>query len=317
MQGVKIYKITSNKSLGLGASATTQEFGENIPGGTIGTLVGRITGTSAAATVDGSFDNLISNLRLTLNGTVITDFRANFNSATAENAGRFGYLLQSIGGKSVEKPGSLSKEYYFELPLGVTAEAGTSRLEITMGFSAAQAAFTTSNLDLYIRYNDAVPQTTYVQPATSFTHGIGIEQVVIRRGGHPGTVAGILVQNDTAADELGTQGIRIHALGAFGLDPDLYRMLNGDLDNGVHAGVDGTSTSQLQYFQQVPGCLFIPTYQLSGGDVIAEVDSSAVTTRTYSLVITSPVNAKEADSVKQTEAVKVSTAGSILRRAEE
>ena len=106
------------------------------------------------------------------------------------------------------------------------------------------------------------------------------------------------------------------ASSAYGLDADFLRTFNGDLNNGVLYADDDASTTALTFAQEVPGCLFIPTYNLVGGDVVLQVDSSTVTTRTYTPVMIAPFNAKAKDDVRQTAQVVGNTSKAILAKTE-
>ena len=129
-------------------------------------------------------------------------------------------------------------------------------------------------------------------------------------------VSGVLVQNDTPQDQLGSQGIRIMTQSAYGLDVDFLRTFNGDLMNGVMYGDDDASTTQLTYAQEVAGTIFIPTFNLVGGDLILQVDSNAGTTRTYTPVLVSAYNARETSGTRQTVSVAGNTSKAILDHVE-
>jgi hypothetical protein len=103
---------------------------------------------------------------------------------------------------------------------------------------------------------------------------------------------------------------------AYGLDVDFLRTFNGDLYNGVLYGDDDASTTQLTYAQEVAGSIFIPTFNLVGGDVVLQVDSSAATTRTYTPVLVSAYNAKETVGTRQTVSVAGNTSKAILEHVE-
>ena len=83
--------------------------------------------------------------------------------------------------------------------------------------------------------------------------------------------------------------------------------------NSIMFADAGDSTEQLQFAQAVAGALFIPTYGLTlDSDVYLQVDSSAATTRTYTPVVTAPVNSGGESMPSQTVAVQSNVAKSIL-----
>tara|TARA_R100001460_G_scaffold35891_1_gene68978 strand:- start:789 stop:1115 length:327 start_codon:yes stop_codon:yes gene_type:complete len=102
----------------------------------------------------------------------------------------------------------------------------------------------------------------------------------------------------------------------FGLDPDFIRIFNGDLANGVMFADDDLSTTAQNYAFEVPGALFLPAYNLIGGDVVIQLDSTAATTRTFTPVIVAAFNAKEGKGVRQTAAVVGNTSAIIKSSGE-
>jgi len=289
------------------------QIGENIPAGALEYIIVRCTATVATGGIVADFPNVFSSIRFTLNGNVLHDFRQAVSGGSNNNPSAYGYFLNAIGGKSVEKPSDLSKEWYGIIPIGQQVQSGVGRLEISIDYAATAAAASAGSLQIWGRYNEACQTTTIVSPSTSFQHAASIETVVVRIPQNvPGAVGGILVQNDSAADEYGSQGLRLLSQSQFGLDADFLRLFNGDLSNGVMYGDDDLSTTQLTYAQEVPGSLFVPAYNLRGGDVTLNVDSSAATTRTYTPVIIAPFNAKEGSGTKQTAVVAGNTSKAIL-----
>ena len=74
------------------------------------------------------------------------------------------------------------------------------------------------------------------------------------------------------------------------------------------ANVAGAGAISQQTFCSTLGVLFIPLYNARGGDIVMAVDNGAnAVTRTYTPVITSPINTKEMSAVSQS---KASTGGS-------
>ena len=318
-KGVQFYKIHDNSVI-MTDAAQTITFGENVPSGRIvESVILHFTQTTPTGFCDGGFDNLISSYRAILNGEVYTDFRTSVNSATNAGLGRFGYFLQSLGrnATSVEVPSDTSKDYWAEIPMGATVPQGVGRMEFVIGLAAAGATATAGTLEVWLRLNDDTQTRTTAVPATSFTSAVGIQSVVVRVPQNvPGKVAGILVQNNTeAADNLGTQGIRVHLLGAFGLEASLLRYLNSDLSNGLQYAADGVSTSEQQFAIEVPGAIFIPCYMASGGDIQLEIDfSTASQSYTFQPIMVGSVAGKTGSETMSTQAAPSNTAASVLQR---
>ena len=301
-------------------AATTYTTGINAPAGPVEFLIMRFDMTWAGNPVASDFGSLIDSIRVILNGEVVHDFRSGYSDGTTEGPSLYPYFLNSIGGRAYELPdGTTTHEGYYAIPIGRQTPAGVNRWEIVIGWAATAAGgvIVSGNLSWWLRTNTAMQQTTTVCPTTSFTHAIAIEQVVVRIPQNvAGTVAGILVQNDTAADELGTQGIRINAMGPYGMEASMWRWLNGDMANGIMFADPTVVTLRQEYSFQVLGGLFIPTFGLTGGDVVLQVDSTAATTRTYTPVLTHQIGARAGSDTVQTEAVAGNTARTILQRAE-
>lgn len=319
MAGVQFYKI-HDQSLIMNDSAQTVTFGENVPSGKIvESVILHFTQTVPTGFCAGGFDNLISSYRCIVNGEVYTDFRTSQNSNSAESVGRFGYFLQSLGrsATSVEVPGDTAKDYWAEVPMGATIPQGVGRMEFTIGLAAAATTATAGTLEVWLRLNDDTQTKTVAVPATSFTSAVGVNSVVVRVPQNvPGKVVGVLVQNNSATSiNLGSQGIRVHLLGAFGLEDSLLRYLNSDLSNGIQVAIDGTSTTAQQYAIECPGALFIPMFGAQGGDIQMEVDfTTASQSYTFQPVIVSSVSGRTGTETRSTQSLPANTNASVLNR---
>jgi len=300
-------------------AAVTYNVGINSPGGPVEFLIVRGDFTFDADPALADMSNLLSTIRVNLNGEIVHDYRAGAAVATNNGPGRYAYLLNSIGGRAYELPaGTTTREFYWAIPLGRQLPTGVNRWEITMTWVAAADAIASGTLQFWMRTNTAMQQTTTVCPATSFTHAVALEQVVIRVPQNvPGVVSAIMVQNDSFANEYGSQGIRINALGAYGLEHSFWIWLNSDLANGIMYADNDLSITQQSYATELKGCMMLPVFGLSGGNVVAQVDSSAVTTRTYQPILTHAIGAKSSPEVRQTQAAPGNTAKTIVRRTED
>jgi len=285
----------------------------NLAGGPVDEFIIRITTANTTNAILADFGNIMNSLRIIENGSTFFDFRSGYADASNNAASQFGYFLNSMGaGRAVEVPGDTSKEVYYRIPCGRQFPASVSRLEWTLSYAGTDAAVASGTFQIYARYNSAMTQTTTVSASTSFTHAVSEEQVVVRLPqGIPGTVAGIMVQNDSAADQL--TGIRVVSQSDWSLPPEMFKAFNGDLWNGVVYADDDVSTTEQQYAVTCAGGLFLPLFDLSmEADVVLTVNSSAATTRTYTPVIVAPVNSGQESRGTQTQAVVTSTSASVL-----
>ena len=319
MSEVRFTKVlqTSTVTKMPGAADSNWVEGFNAGAGTMEYMLLRGDCTWAADPIaNGSMSNLLDTMRIIINGEVAFDFRSGFEGATE---GLFGYFLNSIGGASSEvTTGTTTREWYWAIPLGRTYKnTDVVRIETVIGWKAVggAAAATSGTLEWWVKYNNSVQTTTTVCPSTSFTHAAAIEQVIVKipQNAPAGSVvSGILVMNDSFADEIGQQGIRIQALSDYGFEAEMIRFLNGDMQNGIQYANNGATATAQTYLSSVSGCELIQCYGLAGGDITLQVDSTAITTRTYTPILTAPVGSREAQQVRQTQAQPVNTAKAIL-----
>jgi hypothetical protein len=316
MSGVRYTLVESNTTdVPIAAAAATFNRGMNIPGGAIDEIIMRYTLTGVTAgDIDADFPNLISSARFILNGETVFDFVAGYSGAAQNTPSTLGYLLNSMGpGRSVEDNASqTAKEAFLRIPIGRNVPAGVSRLETTISFNALANAATSGTVQYWIRYNPAMQTTTTVGAATTFTYAATTQQLVVRLPQNvPGTLAGVLVQNDATTDTDLTD-FRIVSQSDFSMDVDMWRMLNGDQYNGV-VYADDDVVGELSYEQACSGSVFIPLYQLSlADDLRMQVTAATAGTLSATPVITSPIAGKPQPAQVQTESVPTNVAKSVL-----
>jgi lysozyme family protein len=318
-----VYETTTDADLPTNSGTRTINKGINLAGGAIDEFIIRYTATVATGAIDGGADSIFTANRLILNGSTFFDFRAGSADTSSTEAGSFGYLLNSLGdGRYVEVPSDTSKDATFRVPCGRNIPAGVSRLEFTWEYSQLQAAPTSGagKIQVWARYNSNMTDTTYVGAATSYTHAANSEELVIVRlpQGVPGTLAGVYVQNDSAADQL--TSVRIVSQSDYSLPLNMIRALNGDTYNGVLYALDGATTvglTQMYITQDSPGNLFIPLLGLQlNDDLRLQVLGTAATTRTYTPIITSPVTGAARPPASQTQPVRSNVAAAVLEKSD-
>ena len=296
-------------------AAVTYNAGFNIPGGAVDEINIRCTETlNAAGDIAADWPNVVSSLRLILNGETVWDFQAGYQDAANNGPSPLGYLLNSMGrGRSVEtNTGGTGREVYLRIPVGRNIAAGISRMEYTIAYGALAGASTNPSLQFWIRYNPAMQTTTTLGAATTFNYSATTQQVVMRTPANvPGTLAGVIVQNDRANDTDITD-FRIVSQSDFSMDTDMWRALNGDLYNGVEY-MDPATADQLTFAQGVDGAYFLPLFGLSLKDDL-RMQVTAASARTLSLtpVITSSISGKPAPAQVQTQSVQTNVAKAVL-----
>jgi hypothetical protein len=314
-----VWETTDDSLLPNNSGTPTINQGINLPGGAIDEIIIRYTGTFTTGAIDGGADSVFNAARFILNGSTFFDYRAGYSDTSDTTAASFGYLLNSLGdGRYVEVPSDTSKDATFRIPCGRNIPSGISRLEFTIQYAQLQAAMTTNTgkLQVWIRYNSSMTDSTYVGAATSYIHSANSEELVVVRlpAGVPGTLAGVYVQNDSDADQL--TSVRIVSQSDYSLPLNMIRALNGDTYNGVLYAQDGATTvglTQMYVTQDSPGNLFIPLLGLQlSDDLRLQVLGDTATTRTYTPVITAPVTGASAAPANQTQAVRSNTASSVL-----
>ena len=96
--GIYYTKIRDDSTSIPSNTTKTYTFGENIPMGALESIVIRITTVNTTNAILADFGNVISNLRLTLNGDVFFDFRQAVSGGDNNNPSSIGYFLtQSVG----------------------------------------------------------------------------------------------------------------------------------------------------------------------------------------------------------------------------
>lgn len=301
-------------------AAQTVNEGMNIPGGPLESIIFRFTGTlNAAGDIDSDLASAISQMRVILNGESFFDYRQGYSTPNsgASEASQFGYFLNSMGENlsSEVVAQTTVKEAYLRIPCGIQAPPGVSRLEYTFSTTATGGASTNTQVEVWCVYNDSMQTRTTVAAATSFTaSGTGQEEVVVRvPANFPGVLAGVLVQNDRAQEDISE--IRVVSQSDYSLEVNYWRYLNSDLFNTVLFG-SAASQTQLNISQLSPGTVFVPLYGLARGDDIRlQVTTSAARTLLFNPVLVAAANAKSAAEPGQTQAVKNNTLQAVLERS--
>ena len=340
-RGVTISRIRQDTTTipAVGAISVAN-WGENLAGGPLDSIIIRLTTLAAADITDGDTTTLISQLALSLNGERVHQFNAGSNPITVENqVGQYGYFLNSIGGSYSETSGSaVARECYLRIPIGVTLKAGVSRVEFSVTYAAAAAAAPlTGSFEMFALYNTNMQTATYIPTNTSQNAmPQGQTQCVIRIPQKTGfVVSGIMMLSTDVAtgaplDNLGANGVVNTSMGPYGMDADLLRFMAGDLSGGVECvttvtslAFDGAGAGVQQPvvlpIQETQGAQFIPTFGLaSDSDIVLLVDGAPGTTtdRLFIPVMTAAVGANKPTQPVQTEAVRSNTQKAILDRVD-
>jgi hypothetical protein len=341
--GVTITRIRTDTTTipnpAAGPLALQANFGENLPGGPLDSLMFRITSTGGAGLTGGDFTTLISNVSINLNGERVFQFNAGVNTTAVDNAiGQLGYLLNSMGGSFAEQTGLAAgtRDAYLRIPIGQVMPNGVSRVEVTWGYAAPAAANGTGTFEMFALYNTNMQTSTFVPVSTTqAAMPAGQSQVVVRIPQKTGfVVSGIMVlDNQAALTTYGANGIVNTSQGPYGLQRNLISFIAGDLSGGVALPTTVTSlgpsggapaSQPSVYLPSIncPGALFIPTFGLaSDSDVTLLVDTQAAAAaagmnRIFVPILTASVNANLPTQPRQTEAARSNTQKAILDRVD-
>jgi hypothetical protein len=276
--------------------------------------------TANASNTDpiGDIGNAISRLKLQVGGRVIMDYNSPLSSLDPDSAqlSALGMLARKTGGQAWLYPyvdGTDATVYSFiRIPVGLAFPSGNQRVNLEINYGAIDAAATawlnngsssvsSSKLSIIADYGVATNAVVYAS-STQFDHTQNATQTVTISGNsNLGYMLGVMAANDTAADEYGTDGIRVRNGGFAQIPLQYMHLINGDLVRGYPlANVAGDDKSQT-YATASKGLLFIPTFKLNpGADLQIDVQSSETTTRYYFPVFCNPINSKDSPAPNQT-----------------
>ena len=304
-----------------GAAGATFNSGFNVPGGAVDEIIIRIQGTMAAVgDLAADMGSIVNSLRIVLNGETFYDFRSNFSTNATVGASANSVFLNAMGaGRSVDVNQSTTvRDYFMRIPVGRNIPSGVSRLEYTIQYNALGGAFANPSIEWWMRYNPAMQNTVTVGAATSFLSsgaaGGVTEQVAVRVPQNvPGVLAGIMIQGGTAADTM--TGCRVISQSDYTIDTNYWRMLGGDLRNGILYAQPAAAVAQglLTFSQASLGMIFVPLFNLSlQDDLRLQITTTDAETFTFTPVIVSAISGKPQPAAVQTQAVPTSVSKAIL-----
>jgi len=304
-----------------GAAGATYNAGFNVPGGAVDEIIIRIQGTmNAVGDLASDTGSIIAALRIVLNGETFFDFRNNFGTNATTGASSTSVFMNAMGsGRSQDVNSSTTvRDYYLRVPVGRNIAAGISRLEYTIQYSALGGAFTGASIEWWMRYNPAMQNTVTIGAATSYlTAGAAggvTEQVVVRVPQNvPGVLAGVMIQGGSAADVM--TSARVISQSDYSIDTDYWRMLGGDLRNGILFAQPAAAVANglLTFSQKSLGNLFVPLFNLSlQDDLRMQITTTAAETFTFTPVIVSSIVGQPQPGAVQTQSVPTSVSKAIL-----
>lgn len=343
-RGVTLTRIRQDTTTIPTNAVVNANFGENISGGPLSDVIFRVRydtnagGNPCACDISG----LIQNINISLNGETIHQFNGFANDITVDSqVGLYGYFLNSIGGSFSESSyfDANRRTGFFRVPMGIVLPQGTSRIEVSITYIAGAAATSVadgSDFEMWAVYNTSMTESLYTPVSTSSVMAVGQSQVTVRIPSRTGYVcSGIMMlsQNTAApnalADNLGPNGVVVTSIGPYGLDQQLLRFLNGNLNGEIDVPSTVTAVSPtgagagalipaVLGSTQATGATFIPVFGLtSDADITLLVDTAnAQTNRIFIPILTARVGASLAQQPTQTQQVKGSLSAQILDRVD-
>ena len=307
-----------------GGAAQTSNFGFNVPGGPLESLIFRLQGTlNGAGDLTQDIGGAISSLRVITNGETCFDHRSGYTTpGAATTCSQFTYFMNSIGHNlsNAVAASATVVDAYIRCPLGRSLAQGISRIEYTLATAALAAQATVTSVEVWCVYNDNFQSRTTVPAATSVTVGAGQQEVSVRMpANEPGVIAGVMVQNQDATDTDITS-LRVISQSYYSIGQGMWRFLNSDLFNGVmytapNSG-DANDLIQMKPAQICPGGIFIPTFGLSRADElrmqITIAAAGAGNVLLFTPVLVASASAQASAGQTQTQAVRTNTSAAIL-----
>ena len=267
-----------------------------------------ITATpSGAALPNGSAGHSILRYQVFVDGKPWVDFvqPLGTNDPDATGPNNFDYYIQKAGGTVIQMPRgqTAALNYVQYLPLGIPLTNSEQRIEIVVEYDlwdgAAgywNAGVTTSSfvMNVLAMYGTSAASLSIGSAATYTASANATESVVVRGDAGRGQMAGVMIFNDTQADEWGDDGFRAQLGGNYSLNVDIHSILNGDaFGTGALTVPNITNTSRVAEGTAAMGLLgasFLNTYNLTAGSNLTVVQqSSAATTRFYYPVFIKPL----------------------------
>ena len=335
MSGVTYYQLGQSTTSVPDVDAATGTFIDGFYGvnGTLEYLIMRInvTATTGTAAWETDLSALLTQFKLVINGDILIDWNQGFNyQAGTALPGRFGYFINSIGGRSLQTAtaaAATTADCWIAIPVGSVLSGPTPRFEITTAFQdmndicGASVTASTTSVTWWARFNPNTQRSTRVISATSFDHGSALNQQVVARvptipGGF--TLEMISIANASDDDDgYGTDGLRILGLSQFSMPISMQRWASNELGNGVMAMLPASDANAQSYRTEMPGLLNIPLYGMKAGDLTMIVNNGANTdTRLYTPVLTAPLRGVGQPAPRQTVAAIGNTQKSIVARTE-
>jgi len=323
MSGVRYTNIYQDGTTIFGGAPVSFDVANPIPAGLIEEVGFRIRGTLGAADPSAStMSELVSGLRMTLNGDQWLNIQTQANNPANADVSRVAALVQDIGGRVVENPSTGAgneRDMTIWIPCGINVPQN-SRFELNIGYIAAANPLTNPRFEVWCKYGKSTVATV-IGNQTSQTLAANTQTMVSVKipTFKNATVAGIAVQADVAADDI--DSLIVKPLGDFQYSLTYLRGISGANQNGYMFAAPIQSQTQQTWSDACEGYAFIPLYNLSvvDGSVVLLITKGAGASNFYTFtpVLNLPTGGSGERMAVQTSGVATGSKGAILSRAED
>jgi len=270
---------------------------------------------------------LIQRLKLQIGGRTIVDYNTPLTAIDPQSTigDALQVLLKKIGGQAFLYPyknntdtevfswiripvgidfmGAQSKRVNLEIVYGGGSAATAIDSETTAWAGSATSAVSATELQVICDYGIA-RESVVLGSSVQFIHAANGTQVVTVPGdASKGQMLGVLVANDTQADQLSDDGLRANLGGFLNIPPQYMHFLNGDTTFGLdRPNTDSAAgTTATVNYMCSPGVMWVNTYRITAGaDVdIVVANGSEQTTRNYFPVYVNSLNARDSKAPRQ------------------
>ena len=300
---------------------------------------------AAAANVDcvAPISAVIQRLKLQIGGRTIVDYNSPLTAIVpATTTGdALEVMLKKIGGQSFLYPYKNDTDTdvftWLRIPVGIAFNGAQSKrvnLEIVYGGGTAATGITGNAAAYFANGSSDVSSSEFqficdygvaresviLGTSVQFDHAANGTQVVTVPGdASKGQMLGVLIGNDTAADQFSNDGLRPNLGGFLNIPPQYVHFLNGDTTFGFNrTATSAAGTADMASYMVSPGATWVNTYRLTAGadvDIIL-ANGSEATTRNYFPVYVNSLNAKDAPKVRQNLQTVSSVTSQVAKEAQ-
>lgn len=280
--------------------------------------------------VNSNFSNIFNQIRLKTGSDELINYTTALIPSLAPTVDEglkmapIGYMATKVGGCDdvyIDQPDPASTvgtiRGYLALPLGISASV-SHRMNWTIQYGNLEtwtgSGFTAGSqptVRIFSVFGTSLQAVLYGS-GQQFDDSANATRTAVIFGKQGWNMLGVTMTNATAADELDEIRVRNGQFRA--LKPSTWRLLNGDLTNGLSFfDLANQTQPQTTKTNKLDGQLFIDLRKLSAGaNAELDVTSLSDTTRTYYPLWVAPIGAQTGTPPRQTASTKQDVTGTVL-----